>query len=58
MESGRFTHFLMAHRHLLAETGYMVGNWQIKSIDEDGIYLTLDNEQVGALPTMALEHHA
>lgn len=57
-ESSRFTHFLMAHRHLLAETGYVIGNWQIKSINEDGIYLKLDNEQVTTLPTMELKHHA
>ena len=56
--SGRFTHFLMAHRHLLDEKGYVVGSWQLKSITEDGIYLKIDEGEIGLLPTMALKHHA
>lgn len=56
--SGRFTHFLMAHRHLLDEKGYVVGSWQLKSITEDGIYLKIDEGELGLLPTMALKHHA
>ncbi|MCC6616446.1 MAG: PRC-barrel domain-containing protein [Anaerolineae bacterium] len=57
-QSGRFTHFLMAHRQLLSEKGYVVGSWQLKSITEDGIYLKTDDQEVRQLPTMALKHHA
>jgi len=56
--SGRFTHFLMAHRHLLSEKGYVVAGWQLKSITEDGIYLKIDEDEIQSLPTMALKHHA
>ncbi|MBE0689822.1 MAG: PRC-barrel domain-containing protein [Anaerolineae bacterium] len=56
--SGRFTHFLMAHRRLLGEKGFVVGGWQLQSITEDGIYLKADKDEIALLPTMTLKHHA
>ena len=53
-QNQRITHIILLEGHLWGKKDVTIPVEQIKRIDEDAVYLNLNKEQVGALPTVQL----